>query len=52
LNKDLWHRRLGHLNNASMKDMKNGVVTGIGFADEVPKTCIPCAEVSKRWKTC
>jgi hypothetical protein len=46
LSKNLWHRRLGHLNNASMKEMKNGVVTGIGFAenDEIQKTCVPCAE--------
>lgn len=31
--KNLWHRRLGHINNTSLMKMKNGMVNGVDFRE-------------------
>lgn len=30
----LWHRRLGHINYQSLKNMRDGAVSGIAFEDD------------------
>lgn len=41
--RDVWHRRLGHLSQASMEMLKNGLADGISFNDdEQVQHCIPC----------
>lgn len=39
----LWHRRLGHLNNASMNLLKNGMANGISFSSTKINECVVCA---------
>jgi len=38
----LWHRRFGHLNRASMNLLKNGLVTGCDFNDHMDNPCECC----------
>ena len=41
----LWHQRLGHVNETSLKDMvKNKLVKGIKFSDNKLGLCEPCIE--------
>lgn len=42
--KETWHRRLGHINENSMNQMKKGSVSGVNYANTETKDCIPCAE--------
>lgn len=42
--KELWHRRLGHINESSMNQMKNGTADGIEYKNENLRDCFPCAE--------
>lgn len=39
-----WHRRLGHINHASLRKMRDGAVTGINFSDDDSdiKNCEVC----------
>lgn len=41
---DIWHRRLGHLNRISMNLLKQGLATGVSFADEKGEQCIACLQ--------
>lgn len=40
----MWHRRLGHMNYADLRKMRDGVVTGIAFSDDKSqlKNCEVC----------
>lgn len=40
----LWHSRLCHLNHRSMQLLKNGMVQGVNYSDEVFEPCVPCIE--------
>jgi hypothetical protein len=41
---NLWHRRLGHLNQNSMNLMKKGMVTGVDFDENRKTDCVTCCE--------
>jgi hypothetical protein len=40
--KQLWHRRLAHLNGHGMCLLRNGMQTGVDFKDEKVEPCVPC----------
>lgn len=40
----LWHKRLGHLNENGMRQLRNGMADGINFNDENIEPCIPCIQ--------
>jgi hypothetical protein len=40
---ELWHHRLGHLNEKDMNLLK-GMVTGMNIAGRNDETCIPCIQ--------
>lgn len=40
----IWHQRLAHLNHRSMRQLKNGLATGISFTEGNFEPCIPCIE--------
>ncbi|KAK2575254.1 hypothetical protein KPH14_001337, partial [Odynerus spinipes] len=39
---ELWHKRLGHLNDRSMDLLQKGLATGIKFNNSDRKSCISC----------
>jgi hypothetical protein len=39
--KELWHRRLDHLNGLGMCHLRNGMVAGVDFKDEKVEPCVP-----------
>lgn len=41
---NLWHRRMGHLNQRSLIELSKGLVTGINFKPMVDGACISCLE--------
>lgn len=45
-NKDsnLWHRRMGHLNQASLNKLKDGLASGIDFSHRNIEDCKTCAK--------
>ena len=40
--KELWHRRMGHLNNESLDKLCSGLATGIHFTNRIEKDCKVC----------
>lgn len=47
--RDLWHRRMGHLNDADLSKLNNGLATGIDFA--ATKKAEPCVNCLKGKQT-
>lgn len=42
--KNLWHRRLGHINRISLKLLSDGLATGIKYSEENTEPCVACVE--------
>ncbi|KMQ81893.1 retrovirus-related pol polyprotein from transposon tnt 1-94, partial [Lasius niger] len=49
---DIWHKRLGHLNRVSMNLLKQGLATGVNFADgrEIIHSDWSDARIFMEWK--
>nr|QHA33696.1 Gag-Pol polyprotein [Atrato Retro-like virus] len=39
----IWHQRMGHLNNGSLRKLKNGMANGVSYDDTNDENCEQCA---------